>query len=129
MKTWEYLARMGVTSAGACTYPPTSCSDEDLDLWHRELLDHVRGWKGRMQIYGAVWACDSETLFKQVKCPVLALCAKDDVLYEHLDNVKKVREGDESVVTGTVTGANFSIDRDIDGILSHWLPFLERWGR
>lgn len=129
MKTWEYLGRMGVTSAGACTSPPTSCNDQDLDLWQRELLDHVRAWKGRLQIYGAVWACDSEKLFKQVKCPVLALCAKDDVLYEHLDNVKKVREGDKSVVVGTVAGANFSIDRDVAGILGHWTPFLETWGR
>ncbi|OAK94760.1 alpha/beta-hydrolase [Phaeosphaeriaceae sp. SRC1lsM3a] len=129
IKTWEYLGRMGITSAGACAAPPTSCSAEDLELWQRELLDHVRAWKGRLQIYGAVWAIDSEALFKQVQCPVLALCAKDDVLYEHLDNVKKLKEGDESVVVGTVDGANFSIDRDVDGVVSHWTSFLKTWGR
>jgi pimeloyl-ACP methyl ester carboxylesterase len=124
-KTWDYLGRMGVTSAGACSSPPTSCTEADLELWQREVLDHLRAWKGRMQIYGAVWAVDSETIFKQVGCPIMALCAKDDVLYEHLDNVKKVRDDDDSVVVGTIGGANFSIDRDVEGLISYWTPFLD----
>ncbi|KAF2029465.1 alpha/beta-hydrolase [Setomelanomma holmii] len=66
-KTWDYLGRMGVTSHGACSAPPTSCTPDDLELWQRELLDHVRAWNGRLQIYGTVWACDSEALFKQVQ--------------------------------------------------------------
>lgn len=126
-KTWAYLGRMGVTSAGACSSPPTSCSPQDLEMWQRELLDHVRAWKGRLQIYGAVWSCDSETLFKQVSCPVLALCAKDDVLFEHLENVKKVKEGDDRVQTGVVGGANFSVDRDVEGVVNFWKPFLEKY--
>jgi hypothetical protein len=95
-------------------------------MWQRELLDHVRAWKGRLQIYGAVWSCDSETLFRQVQCPVLALCAKDDVLFEHLENVKKVKEGDDTVETGVVGGANFSVDRDVQGVIGFWKPFLEK---
>jgi pimeloyl-ACP methyl ester carboxylesterase len=126
IKTWEYLGRMGVTSSGACSSPPTSCSAQDLDLWQRELLDHVRAWKGRLQIYGAVWACDSEALFKRVRCPVLALCAKDDVLFEHLNNVEKAREGDSSVEIGIVGGANFSVDRDVQGVSKFWEQFLQK---
>jgi pimeloyl-ACP methyl ester carboxylesterase len=126
IKTWEYLGRMGVTSSGACSSPPTSCSAQDLDLWQRELLDHVRAWKGRLQIYGAVWACDSKALFKRVRCPVLALCAKDDVLFEHLNNVRNVREGDSSVEIGIVGGANFSVDRDVKGVSKFWEQFLKK---
>jgi pimeloyl-ACP methyl ester carboxylesterase len=126
IKTWNYLGRMGVTSAGACSSPPNSCSAEDLGLWQRELLDHVRAWKGRLQIYGAVWACDSEALIKQVQCPVLALCAKDDVLFEHLDNVRKARKGDSSVEVGIVTGANFSVDRNVEGVVEFWKIFLTK---
>jgi pimeloyl-ACP methyl ester carboxylesterase len=123
IKTWNYLGRMGVTCAGPCL--PTSCSDSDLELWQRELLDHVRAWKGRLQIYGAVWASDSEALIREVDCPILALCARDDVLFEHLGNVKKVKEGDTRVEIGVIGGANFSVDRDTAGLLGFWEPFLE----
>ncbi|KAF2001593.1 alpha/beta-hydrolase [Amniculicola lignicola CBS 123094] len=125
-KTWDYLGRMGVTSAGSGSSPPKECSDEDLELWQRELLDHVRAWKGRLQIYGAVWAVDAEHLFLQVKCPVLALCARDDVLWEHLGYVKKVRPNDASVGVAEVKGANFSVDRDAVGVIEVWKPFLEK---
>jgi hypothetical protein len=37
-----------------------------------------------------------------LKYPTLAPCARDDVLFEHLDNVKRVREGDDSVEVGVV---------------------------
>lgn len=45
-KTWNYLKGMGV--------------GEDLGLWQREVIDHVRAWKGRNLIYGAVWEQDAE---------------------------------------------------------------------
>jgi hypothetical protein len=43
--------------------------------------------------YGAIWSYVSEAMFKQCKCSILALCAKDDVLFDHLENVKRVRRG------------------------------------
>ncbi|KAI0473053.1 Alpha/Beta hydrolase protein [Xylariaceae sp. FL0804] len=63
-KTWDYLAGMGV--------------GDDLALHQREALDHIRAWRGRNQIYGAIWAQDKEAYFRQVRCPVVALCARDD---------------------------------------------------
>jgi hypothetical protein len=50
LKTWDYLRAMGV--------------GEDLELFQREAIDHIRAWKGRNQIYGAIWDQDKEGYFK-----------------------------------------------------------------
>jgi pimeloyl-ACP methyl ester carboxylesterase len=93
---------------------------DDLRLRQREALDHIRAWKGRMLIYGAVWNQDAETLFLQVSCPILVLCAKDDVLWEHMENVKRLRA---DAKTGVVSGANFSPELDVEGIVREWDAF------
>ncbi|KAM0816011.1 hypothetical protein AB5N19_01812 [Seiridium cardinale] len=49
-KTWDYLRGMGV--------------GDDLELFQREAIDHIRAWKGRNQIYGAIWDQDKESYFK-----------------------------------------------------------------
>jgi len=108
LKTWEYLAHMGVGS--------------DLDLWQREAIDHIRAWKGRNLIYGAVWAQDAEKLYAAVQCPILLMCARDDVLIKYFGYVKSLRPDVRAV---EVQGANFSPDRDVDGVGRHWKQFLE----
>lgn len=105
-KTWDYLGKMGI--------------GDDLELRQREALDHIRAWKGRMLIYSAVWNQDAERLFLEVKCPILVLCAKDDVLWEHMENVKKLRA---NARTGVVGGANFSPELDVLGIVREWDAF------
>lgn len=37
---------------------------ENLELFQREVIDHIRAWKGRNQIYGAIWDQDKEMYFK-----------------------------------------------------------------
>lgn len=93
-------------------------------MWQRELIDHVRAWKGRLQIYGAVWARDSEGIFLKVKCPVCVMCAPDDVLYGHMGNARKLRPDDPNLVVKDIKGANFSVDRDVEGIVETWEPFM-----
>ncbi|KAF2769754.1 alpha/beta-hydrolase [Teratosphaeria nubilosa] len=110
MKTWDYLGNMGL---------PDGC---DLDLKQREAIDHIRAWRGRNLIYGAVWDQDSEELFQVVKCPVLVLCAEDDVLWYHMDNVTRVKPAAQ---TKTIAGANFSLDLDVDGIVREWDAFQD----
>ncbi|CZT20640.1 uncharacterized protein RCC_06498 [Ramularia collo-cygni] len=105
-KTWDYLGKMGI--------------GEDLELRQREALDHIRAWKGRMLIYGAVWNQDAETLFMQVRCPILVLCARDDVLWEHMENVQRLRS---DIRTGVIGGANFSTELDVLGIVREWDAF------
>jgi pimeloyl-ACP methyl ester carboxylesterase len=124
-KTWDYLGRMGVTSAGAVPEPPKECSESDLSRWQEEFIDHVRAWAGRMQIYGAVWSCDTEKIFREMRCKVMVLCAKDDVLFEFLGNATGLRPDDESLVVGEVSGANFETLRDAEGIAKIWNPFIE----
>ncbi|KAJ9142935.1 Alpha/beta-hydrolase [Pleurostoma richardsiae] len=109
LKTWEYLRNMGV--------------GEDVDLHQREAIDHIRAWKGRNQIYGAIWAQDKETFFRRASCPILAMCATDDVLYPHFENVRKLRPDITPVLIG---GANFSLDRDTDRIIEAWADFIKK---
>lgn len=108
-KTWDYLGKMGISN--------------DLQLRQHEAIDHIRAWKGRMLIYSAVWNQDAETLFLRVQCPILVLCAKDDVLWEHMHNVTKLRT---DVQTGVIGGANFSTELDVMGIVREWDAFQGR---
>lgn len=78
-KTWDYLGHMGI--------------GDSVPLRQRECIDHIRAWRGRMLIYSAVWNQDAEELFARVECPTLVLCARDDVLFEHMQNVKRVKPG------------------------------------
>jgi pimeloyl-ACP methyl ester carboxylesterase len=66
LKIWDYLSKIGIGG--------------DLGLWQREAIDHIRAWKGRNLIYGAVWAQDAERIYMDVKCPIMLMCAADDVI-------------------------------------------------
>lgn len=106
-KTWEYLGNMGVGG--------------DLGLWQREVIDHVRAWRGRNLIYGAVWAQDAEKLYMEVKCGILLMCARDDVLWKFFGHVKGMRTEVRAV---EIQGGNFELDRDFGGIERAWTGFL-----
>jgi len=64
MKTWTTLRGCG----------------DDLDLRHEELLSNVRAWQGRVFIYACVFKQEIWTMFEKVQCPILNLCARDDIL-------------------------------------------------
>ncbi|KAH8899840.1 alpha/beta-hydrolase [Thozetella sp. PMI_491] len=117
LKTWNYLTRQGAIPV------PTGSEDPTLGLLHRESIAHIRAWKGRLQIYNCVWQHDGLLLLPQVKCPVLALCAKDDVLYPLFHYVTEVRPQTETVL---ITGANFGPDRGAESIIEAMTPFLEK---
>lgn len=50
------------------------------------------------------------------------MCARDDVLFEHFENVTKLRPDAKAAV---IEGANFSLDRDSASITALWAPFIE----
>ncbi|KAI0483346.1 Alpha/Beta hydrolase protein [Xylariaceae sp. FL0804] len=110
--TWEYLQRHG------------GIPGAEVDLLQQETLDHARAWRGRMQIYACVFGADHDgpALLARVACPVLALCARDDVLWAHFGAVSAARP---DARTGEVRGANFGPSRDPDGIAGFLTPFLE----
>jgi pimeloyl-ACP methyl ester carboxylesterase len=109
LKTWEYLQHHGGIPA------------DDLEVLQQETLDHARAWRGRIQIYNCVWDHDGPALFRRVACPVLALCAPDDVLWSAFGAVKTLRP---DVQTAEVTGANFGPSRGAERMAEVLTPFL-----
>ncbi|KFA79091.1 hypothetical protein S40288_07035 [Stachybotrys chartarum IBT 40288] len=103
LKTWEYLVWEGIAK-------------ENLELLQREVLDHVRAWRGRSQIYECVWAYDCAEAMKNIpdECRVLGLCARDDVLWPYFDNFKRVGR---EVVWKEIKGGNFGPDEDCSNIV------------
>ena len=96
--TWDYLRGLGAHS--------------DLALHHRELLDTARAYYGRFQAYSAVWDQDFVAPFEAATCPMLLMCAKDDVLYDYFERAKTMRPDAAHELLG---GANFEPDQDPGG--------------
>ncbi|KAI1338638.1 Alpha/Beta hydrolase protein [Xylariaceae sp. FL0016] len=113
-KTWTYLVQHGGISPA-----------RELDLLQRELLDHARAWKGRLQIYGCVFGAHHDgpgLLAEGVRCPLLTLCARDDVLWAHFGRVEEARPG---TAREEIAGATFGPSRDPGGIAKFLTPFLD----
>ncbi|MCC7413770.1 MAG: alpha/beta hydrolase [Gammaproteobacteria bacterium] len=96
--TWDYLAALG--------------ADRDLALHHREVVDTLRAYMGRYQAYTAVWDQDWSSWYRQVRCPILLLCAADDVLWPYFARAQEQRPDARAVV---LSGANFEPDLDPQG--------------
>jgi pimeloyl-ACP methyl ester carboxylesterase len=99
---------------------------QEIDLLQRETLDHLRAWKGRSQIYSCVWDYDGISDFREISCPVLALCAKDDVLWPYFHYVHEMRP---DVQTGEIVGSNFGLDRGAESIQLLLKDFLAEIGK
>lgn len=109
LETWEYLRGLG--------------ADRDLALHHREVVDTLRAWQGRAYAYAAVWDQDWTTPFERVRCPMLLLCAEDDVLFPYFERAQSLRPDAEAVVVG---GANFEPDLDTPAVVDAVRAFLGR---
>ena len=88
MTTWRYLAGLGAKA--------------DLDLHHRELLNHVRAYDARFRTYSAVWDYDFTTPYKSADCPILLMAAPDDVLYPYLARAQELQP---DAMVAEITGA------------------------
>lgn len=107
LETWEYLRSLG--------------ADRDLALHHRELIDTLRAYKGRAMAYTAVWKQDWTAAYEKVSCPLLLLCAEDDVLYPFFERAQMLRSDAKAV---TIRGANFEPDLDAGSVVSAIRKFL-----
>jgi pimeloyl-ACP methyl ester carboxylesterase len=105
--TWDYLRGLG--------------ADSDVALHHREFVDTCRAYLGRYKAYSAVWDQDFTALFKKITCPLLLMCAPDDVLMPYLDRAMKLRPEARHVI---LQGANFEPDQDPDGTATTLAAFL-----
>ena len=93
------------------------------ELHHRELVDHLRGWKATPQAFNAVWDQDFEALYARVACPILNICAPDDVVWPFHQRAVAARPDAEEAVVG---GMDFECDRDPDGCVAALDGFLAK---
>lgn len=61
-----------------------------LDVRMGECIDNWRAWKGRDQAYACTFRQDKIGFFKEVRCPVLGMCAKSDVLWDYFHYCKEI---------------------------------------
>lgn len=76
---------------------------------------------GRSMAYGAVWQQDWTALYQQVRCPMLLLCAEDDVLFPFFARAQEIRPDAKAVI---LKGANFEPDLDSEGTARAIQEFL-----
>lgn len=109
--TWDYLAGLG--------------ADKALDLHHREMIDTLRAWHGRVQAYGAVWEQDFPAFLERASCATLFLCARDDVLWPYFERAAEARL---DALLAVVQGANFEPDLDAASCARAYEAFLAQNG-
>ncbi len=86
--------------------------DANVPTRHRETIDYLRAWKARAPTYRAVWRSDQEGLYAAVRCPLLVMCARDDVLWPCFEALRS-RLPDARTIE--VVGGNHEPDVDPDG--------------
>lgn len=75
LKTWERVDSQG--------------TQWELTELHGQVLDAIRSYEGRIQIYTCVFSHPAIELLGKVTCPVLGLCSEQDMLYSYLPRVKE----------------------------------------
>lgn len=109
--TWDYLKGLG--------------ADSDLDLHHREFVDTCRAYEGRFKAYTAVWDQDFTALYEAISCPLMIMCAPDDVLMPYFERARELRPDATAV---ELAGANYEPDQDPDGTAKAITEFLAGLG-
>ena len=94
-----------------------------VDLHHREVLDHLKAWKGCGQAFNAIVNQDFSALFDKVKGPLLIICSPDDVLWPYFAKAKEARPDADSAV---VKGPDYECDVDPDGVAKALHQFLQK---
>lgn len=112
-ETWEYLQFEGLVPS------------KNLELMQREVLDHIRAWRGRSQIYACVWAYDMEAVLKSLPVDgsaLLGLCARNDILWPYFENFRALGQ---RVKAQEIQGGNFGPDLDGCNIVRLFVEFME----
>lgn len=112
MENWDYLRKLK--------------ADRDVMLIHREMIDQLRAWRGRVQSYAAVWEQDFTSLYEKVNCPILIGAASADVLQPNLERAKEMHPDAEVL---EIEGADFEPDFDTDNFADGLEKFLTKHER
>jgi len=99
IETWNYIQKLG--------------ANQNLNLHHEELIDHVRAYYSRYQTYSAVWDYDFTTPYININAPMLLMAAPDDVLYPYLQRAKELNSNTTCI---EISGANFEPTVDSSNI-------------
>ena len=105
--TWSYLIKLG--------------ANEDLALQHREMVDTLRAYRGRVQAYNAVFDQDFKALFTKVKCPLLIACGEGNAVWPFFERARELRP---DATAASLGGENLEPDLDPDGTASVISGFL-----
>ncbi|TVY80902.1 putative lysophospholipase [Lachnellula suecica] len=109
LKTWEHLKTTG----------------DDLQYRQQEALDHIRSWKGIPQLNMCVSEQDTWGLVEKVGCPVLALCARDDIFWHQFHCARETRP---EVRCEEVAGGDLSPSRNPEAVAKLHFEFLDKLG-
>jgi len=93
----------------------------NIELHHREVVDALRAHESGHQAHEAVWEHDFMKFFKSVECPMLVMCAPDDVLYPFFHRANELRPDSVSI---EIKGKNLEPDLDPDAITEHFKSFI-----
>jgi pimeloyl-ACP methyl ester carboxylesterase len=105
---WEYLRMIGAAA--------------NVDLHNRELVDHLIAHRTMPMAFSAVWNQDVEGAYRRVRCPLLIMCSRDDVLWPLFERAAKVRPDAKQCIVG---GADYQPDNDPDGVVAGLREFLQ----
>jgi len=105
--TWDYIYNLG--------------GDKDLDNMNDEFYGALRAWKIRGMIYKCVWDYTFQEFLDNLKCPVMLMCATDDVLYLGHQNTARYLKNAKVV---DLVGANFEPYFDAKNIAKSMKEFF-----
>ncbi|RDW58434.1 hypothetical protein BP5796_12364 [Coleophoma crateriformis] len=97
----------------------------DLETKVYEVLAACRSWKGRKQAYEVLFRQDKLTFFKQITCPLIAMCAEDDVVWPNFHYVQELQPNARREVTsGDIFGS-----KNVEGTIAFYhVDFLDKMG-
>lgn len=91
-------------------------------LCHREAVDTLRAGERWHEAYAAVFDQDFPALLAQVRCPILMLCGRDDVLFPYFEPARRARPDAKSVV---LPGGTYVVDDFPKEVADQIRAFLE----
>ncbi|KAH6664852.1 Alpha/Beta hydrolase protein [Halenospora varia] len=97
-----------------------------LEVKNHEVLDTLRAWRGRDQAYGVMFRQEKLRYFREIRCPILATCSKQDVLWPCFHYCTELQQEARC----EVTSGNFLMDsKDVEGSIAyHHMDFLDKLG-
>lgn len=92
-----------------------------LEMCHRECLDTLRAGERWHEAYVAVFNQDFAAYFQQVKCPIMMMCGRGDILWPWWDAAIKARPDAKAIET---PGGAYVCDDHPDRVAQEIVSFL-----